>query len=148
MITLTSPAFAKSKKIPARYTCDGAGQSPPLQWSKVPAGSAQLLLFVLDLGGTAKGSILWAVGGISPDTHSLAAGSVPAGAVQGQNSLGKAGWAGICPAKGKPHNYVFLLYALRKKITVANGFEPKTIQSQLSGNTAGAGLLFGTYQRS
>jgi Raf kinase inhibitor-like YbhB/YbcL family protein len=148
MVTLTSPAFKRGSKIPVRYTCDGANESPPLQWSNVPAKTAQLLLFVLDLAGGPKGSVRWAVGDISPNVHSISANSIPASAVVGRNSLGKANWGGVCPAKGKSHSYVFLLYALRKKLTLASGFPTTAIQRQLGGNIAGAGIVFGTYQRS
>jgi Raf kinase inhibitor-like YbhB/YbcL family protein len=148
MLALSSPAFKRGSKIPVRYTCDGANESPPLEWSNVPAKTAQLLLFVLDLGGGPQGSVRWAVGDINPSVHSIAANSVPAGAVVGRNSLGKANWGGVCPAKGKPHSYVFLLYALHKKLTLASGFPTTTVQRQLGSNIAGAGIIFGTYQRS
>jgi Raf kinase inhibitor-like YbhB/YbcL family protein len=147
-VAFSSPAFGKGSKIPVRYTCDGANESPPLKWSRLPAKTAQLLLFVLDLAGGPKGSIRWSVGDISPQVHSFAANSIPAGAVVGLNSLGKADWAGVCPSKGKPHNYVFLLYALRKKLSLSSGFPTTAIQRELGGNIAGAGLVFGTYQRS
>lgn len=146
MLALTSPAFARGGKIPVRYTCDGANESPPLAWSHVPAGTAQLFLFVLDLAGGAKNAIRWSVGDISPSVTKLAAGSVPAGAVVGRNSSGKAAWGGICASDGKPHSIVFLLYALRKKLGLAGGFDPKTVQKQLGGNTVGAGVMFGSYK--
>ncbi len=148
MVTLSSPAFARGGKIPVRYTCDGANESPPLKWSKLPAGTAQLFLFVLDLGGGTAGAIRWAVGNISPSLRSLSAGSTPAGAVVGRNSLGKRSWGGICATKGKPHNIVFLLYALKQKLNLASGFEARAAQRELTGNTVGAGVLFGTYRHS
>ncbi len=148
MITLSSPAFGKGSKIPTRYTCDGANESPPLKWSKVPAGTKQMLLFVLDLAAGPQGALRWAVGGIDPTANGFSSNAIPAGAVLGKNSAGKAAWAGICPSKGKPHNVVFLLYALRKKLDLAGGFDTKTVQKQLAGNTDGAGVMFGTYQRS
>jgi Raf kinase inhibitor-like YbhB/YbcL family protein len=148
MLNLTSPAFTRGGKIPVRYTCEGANESPPLQWSNVPAGTAQLFLFVLDLAGGQKNAIRWAVGNINPTITRFGAGSIPSGAVLGRNSLGKAAWGGICPPKGNPHNIVFLLYALRKKLNLSNGFAPTIVQRELGGNTLGAGVMFGTYQHS
>ena len=37
---LTSPAF--TDVLPVDYTCDGAGHSPPLAWTGVPDGVAEL----------------------------------------------------------------------------------------------------------
>ena len=36
-LTVTSPAFAANGAIPAEFTCDGEGKTPPLSWSNVPA---------------------------------------------------------------------------------------------------------------
>jgi phosphatidylethanolamine-binding protein (PEBP) family uncharacterized protein len=131
-----------------RYTCDGANQSPPLQWSKLPSGTVQLFMFVLDLAGGPKGTVRWVVGGISPSVHSIAAGSPPPGSIVGQNSEGKADWAGICPAKkNTPHSIIFLLYALRQKLSLKPGFKTASVQRQLGAITAGEGLTIGTYTR-
>lgn len=146
-LALSSSAFKRGGTIPTRYTCDGANESPPLQWQKTPSGTAQLFLFALDLAGGPKGAIRWAVGGIPPSTQSFAAGHAPSGAVLGRNSTGSVGYAGICPPAGKSHSIVFLLYALREKLNLANGFDPRAVQRQLSGHTAAAGLMFGTYKR-
>ena len=47
-ITVSSLAFVDHAPLPARYTADGAGVSPPLQWRGVPAGAASLALIVED----------------------------------------------------------------------------------------------------
>src|SRR4029079_2366634 len=47
-LTVSSLAFADHAPIPARYTADGPGLSPPLQWRGVPAGAASLALIVED----------------------------------------------------------------------------------------------------
>ena len=86
-------------------------------------------------------------GGIPASATSIPAGHVPAGAVVGRNSTGSVGYAGVCPPAGKSHSIVFLLYALRTKVNVSSGFDPRTVQRQLSGNTIAAGLMFGTYKR-
>ena len=40
VMTVSSPAFREGRPIPARFTCDGDGQSPPLDWHGVPAEAA------------------------------------------------------------------------------------------------------------
>ena len=47
-ISVQSLAFADHAPIPERYSADGAGISPPLQWTGVPASAASLLLIVED----------------------------------------------------------------------------------------------------
>src|SRR5438067_11151017 len=47
-LQVSSLAFADHAEIPARYTADGEGVSPPLQWSGIPSGAASLVLVVED----------------------------------------------------------------------------------------------------
>ncbi len=146
-ITLTSSAFTPGGAIPARYTCDGADVSPPLQWHGVPSGTAELFLLAIDLSGSSNDAIQWAVGGIPPSTSGLSAGSLPAGAVAGLNSAGKAGWGGICGAKGQVHHVAFLFYALKQKLNLKPGFNPIVARKALKGSTLGTGLTLGVYNR-
>lgn len=43
---LTSPAFTDGGTLPAVFTCDGAGVSPPLAWSGAPEGTAEFALLM------------------------------------------------------------------------------------------------------
>jgi Raf kinase inhibitor-like YbhB/YbcL family protein len=45
---LHAASFANRAAIPARYTCDGAGLSPGLSWTGVPAGAQSLALIADD----------------------------------------------------------------------------------------------------
>ena len=47
-IAVSSPAFADGAALPARFTADGEGVSPPLAWSGVPVGAAAVLIIVED----------------------------------------------------------------------------------------------------
>ncbi|HZJ72706.1 MAG TPA: YbhB/YbcL family Raf kinase inhibitor-like protein, partial [Planctomycetota bacterium] len=47
-LVLSSPAFAEGQPIPAAYTCDGPGRSPPLSWSGAPPGTQSFVLIVDD----------------------------------------------------------------------------------------------------
>ena len=42
MMILKSTAFSEDQSIPKAYTCDGPDLSPPLSWSKPPAGTKSL----------------------------------------------------------------------------------------------------------
>jgi phosphatidylethanolamine-binding protein (PEBP) family uncharacterized protein len=146
-ITLASSAFKAGGAIPTRYTCDGADVSPPLEWHGVPHGTAELFLLAIDLSGSTSDAIQWAVAGIPSSASGLSAGSLPAGAVAGLNSAGKAGWGGICGAKGQVHHVAFLFYALSQKLGLKSGFNPIVARNALKGSTLGTGLTLGVYDR-
>lgn len=146
-IVVSSPAFQPGGAMPTRYTCDGAGVSPPLRWRNVPAGSVELLLLAIDLDGGRSGAIQWAVGGLPPSLSGIAAGRLPAGAVVGRNSAGEARWGGICGAGGRLHHVAFLLYALNRGLGLKAGFDPAVVRGGLKDATLARGLTVATYQR-
>ncbi|HEY1689652.1 MAG TPA: YbhB/YbcL family Raf kinase inhibitor-like protein [Solirubrobacteraceae bacterium] len=122
---LSSPAFERNSEIPAKYTCNGAGVSPPLEWEKVPKGATELVLFVIDDSSDgSEGGIRWIVAGINPSSKGVAAGQLPEGAVVGTNTAGKATYSPICPAPGHTDTVEFVMYALKHPISLSNGFQP------------------------
>ncbi len=126
--------------IPAKYTCDGANISPPLEWGPVPAGTGSLALFLLAIipepatHSTAL-SLEWSVAGLSPQLHRLAAGQLPPGAYVGLSSKHSQRYS-ICPPKGTPVQYQFELYGLPGQDRIAPGFEGLPILSALSSPTS------------
>lgn len=146
-IKITSAAFKAGGPIAAKYTCDGAGVSPPLQWQGIPHGTSEVFMLAIDLSGSAGDAIQWAVAGLSPTTTEIPEGHLPAGAVAGVNSAGKVGWGGICGAKGQLHRVGFLFYALKHKLNLKAGFNPIEVRGGLKGATLATGLTLATYQR-
>nr|MBV9413290.1 YbhB/YbcL family Raf kinase inhibitor-like protein [Acidimicrobiia bacterium] len=145
---LTSSAFTNGGAIPSQYTCDGAGQSPPLSWTGVPSGTASLALRVQDID-TPTQFIHWLIYDIPSSTTSLAAGQVPAGAKQATNSFNKVGYGGPCPPAGSKHRYVFTMLALGTRLTVSESVPASELWSTLERSAVvGQGQLTGTYQRS
>jgi hypothetical protein len=136
---ISSSAFGLNGQIPAQYTCAGAGISPPLSWEKVPAGASQLVLFVIDDSSNGSGGgIRWIVGGIDPSSSGVAAGKLPQGGIVGTNTAGKAGYSPICPDPGKSDTIEFVMYALRKPISLSPGFQPAVAEHEYG---AGKDLL-------
>jgi phosphatidylethanolamine-binding protein (PEBP) family uncharacterized protein len=146
-IKVTSTAFKAGGPIAVKYTCDGAGTSPPLQWQGVPSGAAEVFVLAIDLSGGSKSVVQWAIAGIPPSTTSIPEGSLPAGAVAGTNSAGKVGWGGICGAKGQLQHVGFLFYALKRKLNLRSGFNPIEVRGGLKGVTLATGLTLATYKR-
>jgi len=123
--SISSSAFERNGAIPAEYTCAGKGVSPPLSWEKVPSGAAELVLFAIDdTSSGSSGGIRWIVGGIDPKSTGVASGQTPPGGIVGTNTAGKAAYSAICPAKGKSDTIEFVMYALKKTISLSPGFQP------------------------
>ena len=127
--TLSSPAFADNGAIPRRFTCQGEGVSPELDWSGVPAGTTTLALLVVDPdAGIDNGFTHWVLTDIDPAARTLAEGTTVG--TPGDSSRGSPGYTGPCPPSGT-HHYVFTLYAL-----AACGGHPR---GDRGGRAAGAG---------
>ncbi len=85
-LTVTSPDFPPNGAIPTRFSCDGDKARPALRFAGVPAGAAELALVVVD--PDAGGFVHWTAYALPPDTRSLGATGLPAGAREGDNSTG------------------------------------------------------------
>ena len=130
-MSLRSPAFAAGAAIPVRYTCDGAGRSPPLSWSGVPKRARELTLVVED--PDAGRFVHWIVLGIAPSTTRLAAGR---------------DWTPPCPPKGDaPHHYDFALYATDTPLGLANDASADDVSKALAGHAIARGTLVGRFGR-
>ncbi len=117
-LRMSSAAIPEGGEIPADHTCRGSDVSPPLQWTAVPEGTAELAVVVRDID--AEGFVHWVITGIPPDATGLAEGTPTAGAVEATNDFGRPGWAGPCPPSGT-HNYEVQLYALAQASGVTEG---------------------------
>jgi len=153
VLTLTSAAFAAGASIPADFTCDGQGGSPPLAWTGVPATAKALALVVEDPDASGGGFVHWVVYAIPPEVSSLAAGIspkpgvLPAGLIEGVNGSGKLGYAGPCPPAGQQHHYNFHLYALDASLGLPPGKTRVDVEAAIAGHTIGQATLTGLYKR-
>ena len=109
-IALTSPAIPNGGAIPARYTCDGKGISPPLRWSAPPAGTKSFRLTVTDPDAPGGLFVHWratfpaSARRLREDQHAPH---------EGYNGFHKRGWGPPCPPAGQTaHRYLFVLTAL------------------------------------
>ncbi|MBV8116113.1 MAG: YbhB/YbcL family Raf kinase inhibitor-like protein [Silvibacterium sp.] len=114
-VSVSSSSFGNGDRIPQKYTCDGAGLSPDIHLPAPPSATKSLLLVMDD--PDASGFVHWLVYNIPPSTRDIPEGAssraaLPAGAAEGENSLGNTGYFGPCPPAPDPHHYVFRLYAL------------------------------------
>jgi Raf kinase inhibitor-like YbhB/YbcL family protein len=146
-ITVTSAAFGNNKAIPSGFTCDGSSASPPLKFRSVPKATKDVALIMTDPDVPSGAFVHWVAWhlpkpGVPEET-------LPAGIVQGKNSIGNAAYAGPCPPMGSPpHHYIFTVYAVSKQITLAPGATADELRAAIKDNVLAQGKLTGTYQRS
>ncbi|KQM64392.1 phosphatidylethanolamine-binding protein [Sphingomonas sp. Leaf17] len=155
-LELSSPAFAQDAMMPARFTADGEGVSPPLVWSAPPTGTASFALLVEDADAPALQPLVHAIiWGIPADTGRLAEGAIVAegaGDAQGdvgRNSYLREGWLPPDPPTGHgDHRYAFQLFAL-DATTPDPGDSPGrgALVEAMTGHVLAAGLLVGRYAR-
>ena len=147
-LVVTSPAFAAGTAIPRRFTCEGENVSPPLAWSGVAAGTAEVALVVDDPDAPRGTYVHWVVTGLDPAARGrLAEGAVPPGARQLPNSGGSAAWSGPCPPGGPAHHYRFTVYALQRAPEVAGDADPEAAVEAIEAAATARGRLVGTYGR-
>jgi Raf kinase inhibitor-like YbhB/YbcL family protein len=148
---LTSTSFSNGASIPSRYTCDGAGVSPSLEWSSAPAATKSFALILHDPDAPVDFTH-WLAYDIPDDVHGLAegastGGAMPKGAMEGMNGFRKMGYGGPCPPAGKPHRYIFLLYALDESLGLGAGASREQVESAMRSHIVASGKLTGTYGR-
>ena len=155
MLTLTSPAFADGTDLPARYTADGEGVSPPLAWSGLPDGTAALVLLVEDAGSPTPQPLVHLLAwDLPPDPANLGEGALPspgrAGDARqlGRNSFLRSAWLPPDPPSGHGrHDYVFQLYALRQTLRLGDDPGRGALLAAMRDQVVAKGQLIGTYAR-
>jgi len=152
-LELKSAAFTQGGEIPAKYTCQGDGISPPLAWSGVPAGAMGLALIVDDPDAPDPAApkmtfVHWVLYDIPPGTTSLpeAVSRLPAGALEGLNDAGETGYTGPCPPIGR-HRYFHKLYALDTVLPDLGLPTKAKLEAAMKGHVVAQAELIGTYQK-
>jgi hypothetical protein len=155
LLQVASLAFVDHAPIPARYTADGEGISPPLYWQGVPDGAASLALIVEDADAPTGEPLVHAiVVDLPAGEGKLAEGAIKSPGHEGEhvhegrNSYLRAGWLPPDPPPGHgDHRYAFQLFALAPgepfKGTPGRDDLLKAIQER----GLASGLLVGTYAR-
>jgi Raf kinase inhibitor-like YbhB/YbcL family protein len=126
-MTVTSPDFP-GNVMPTRFTCHGAGQSPPIFWSGAPSATKSLALVVDDSAAPISPRVYWIVFDIGPATTDLQINAPPPQARVAYNSAHKAGYDPPCPS-GSPHDYRFTVYALNTFFGSSLPKKPQLLQA-------------------
>jgi Raf kinase inhibitor-like YbhB/YbcL family protein len=154
-IDVFSSAFRDGAAIPARYTADGEGVSPSMQWRGVPGGTAAIIVIMEDMDSPTPHPLVHAiVWGLSGSDGGLPEGALSnararaEGPPLGRNSYLTTRYLPPDPPPGHgPHRYAIEVIAL----DVAPDFHGTPGRSDViegaRGHVIGAGCLIGTYAR-
>ena len=125
--TLSSKVIKNGEKISENqvyngFGCKGKNQAPDLQWTGVPVGTKAFALTMFDPDApTGSGWWHWVVFNIPPNAKGIPAmGDLPTGSVQARTDFGAPGYGGPCPPPGKPHRYIFTVYALKEPLKLTS----------------------------
>ena len=149
---LRSSAFADGAVLPTQFTCDGADQSPPLEWSEPPSGTKSFALVVDDPDAPSGTFSHWAAFNIPATARDLAAGAGNQSEgmmAQVHNDFGKSGYGGACPPEGHgPHRYRFKLFALDvDRLNISPSAKVKDVEALAERHLVARAELTGTYER-
>jgi phosphatidylethanolamine-binding protein (PEBP) family uncharacterized protein len=153
-VEVRSMAFANMGAIPAQYTADGDGISPPLEWHGVPSAATRVVLIVEDADSSTPHPWVHAIAVIHGGDGSLASGSLPSkdhqgdGIQTGLNSHLQPLWLPPDPPPGNgPHHYAFQLFALGEGAEFSTAPGRGELWETVRSHALAAGLLVGTYER-
>lgn len=144
-LELSSQAFESDGVVPARFSCDGAGESPPLSWRPAPIGTKSIAVMVTDPEAPHGTFTHWLLVDLPPQATSLPAGaSLPSGALAAANDAGTTGYTPPCPPDGT-HHYYFQVFAL--DIRLPHATSRSEFLSAIEGHVLASGKLVATYTR-
>jgi Raf kinase inhibitor-like YbhB/YbcL family protein len=154
-ITVTSLSFADHAPIPERFTADGEGTSPPLEWHGIPSGAASLVLIVEDADAPTSDPLVHAiVVDIPPHEGSMHDGALAspghdgADVHAGRNSYLRAGWIPPDPPRGHGvHRYAFQMFALKEGVVFKGTPGRDDVLKAIQEFGIAGGMLVGTYER-
>jgi Raf kinase inhibitor-like YbhB/YbcL family protein len=142
-IAVSSTAFGDEQRIPARYTSEGEGLSPPLEWSGVPMNAEAVVVLIEDVESSAVHAIAWDLPG--SDT------ALPEGALPCTCDSGKAPTATYVPlnppAGRGPHRYAFQVFALDTVPRFDSRPGRAELLDKIKGHVLAKGVLIGACER-
>ncbi len=159
---LSSPAVGEDGKLPAEFTCDGSGISPPLAWAKPPAGTKSFAVTMHHIPGPPRPGdrpgedkhVYLVVYNIPANTLALAKGQTKIG-LRGVNTVNRrAEYAPPCSKGPGPKKYTLTVYSLSSEPTLspykdgdASGVTMDGLLAAIKEKTLATASLDVTYER-
>ena len=156
VIEVASLAFEDNHPMPAKYTADGAGWSPPLQWHGIPSNAAAVVLLIEDADSPTPAPLVHAIawnlpgedGGLAENALRRSEQDQTAPAAMGKNSYLQTTYLPPDPPPGHgPHRYVFQIFAVDAALSFETPPGRHALVHALRGRVLAKGFLIGTYER-
>ena len=149
VISLASDSFKNGEYLAKEYTCEGSDLSPELHWS-YSGKAASFAVTCEDPDAPGGDFVHWVMYNIPGTAGSLQKGFPKKqeynGILQGINDFPETGYNGPFPPKGKPHRYIFTVYALDIKITDKN-LKLADLKKAIKGHVLASAGITGMYKR-
>ena len=148
------PALDDGGRLPVRFSCDGAGESPAVTLSSVPEPTASVMVTGTVTSNIANQSVFWTLWNVPPETERIPEG-LPReptldeldGARQGRVRLGEVGYRAPCPPPGETYDYDFQIYALDRRLDVEGGATNESAVEATEGRVLASTRASVTYAR-
>jgi phosphatidylethanolamine-binding protein (PEBP) family uncharacterized protein len=145
--SLSSPAFPQGGELDPCFTADEEDAvAPPMEWTAPPKMAEELVLVVQD-ASVPEATCHWLVWGLPAQHGKLLEGEVPPRT--GKNDQGNSEW--LLPRvepEGKPHCFVFQLFALDLPIALMPGAGKAELFAAMESHVIAARVLTATYSGS
>lgn len=138
--------FENNESMPARYTCDGNGNSPEFIIEDVPENTKSFAMTLEDRDSPIRTMVHWIIFNIPPDTREIKENSTPKGSIQGTNDFGLRSYKAPCPDSGI-HRFEFKLFALDRVLEVDERTKKAELDNLIRGRTLAEAILTGLYSR-
>jgi Raf kinase inhibitor-like YbhB/YbcL family protein len=146
-VVVSSTAFVDRSPIPSKYTCDGEGRSPELEWTWLPDYAKSIVIVVDDETAEPDKSVQWVVWNIDARTRELLEGS-SGGGVQGLNDYQHIGYTPPCPPPGVTHIYLFRLFGLDTTLSLdPQKLTSAELEAAMNMHVVAGGTLITSYTR-
>ena len=131
-LKLTSPLIGSDGTLPAKFTCDGLGISPPIAWTNAPEGTKGYAVAMHHYPPDGSTHVYWVIAGLDTSTTKLPENAMGVGQA-GANTVNRnLGYAPPCSKGPGRKSYYITLYALKEVWKPKDG-ERLTRESLLTG---------------
>ncbi|MBH9575675.1 YHYH protein [Inhella proteolytica] len=146
--SLTSSLGAEGSAMPADYSCDGPGSSPPLAWANPPAGTKEFALLMSTLPGDGSTKYNWVLYNLSASRSALARDAFGAGTLGVGSDGPMAAYQPPCSQGPGAKTYTFTLYALSgAPVLSTSPVTGEALQAAIAPLTLGKAVLNLSYAR-
>lgn len=143
---ILSPVFKQNGEIPEKYTCDGLGINPPLEFSDISKETKSLVLIVDDPDAPVGTFVHWIIFNIDPNITKINEDENRKLGLYGLNTSGSFDYISPCPPSGT-HRYFFKLYALNSLINLPEGVDVNAVEQAIKEKVIEKAELMGVYKR-